>query len=55
MPTCNCWVSLQHEHLQFMLRYGAHNTQCPRFRLSSDPVDQMKDKIDRMFGEATPE
>ena len=46
---CDCYVAKLPEHDRFMLRYGAHGLDCPVYRVSSDPVDRISDKIARAF------
>lgn len=41
--TCNCYVRFLSELERFALRYGVHNTLCPVYRRSGDPVDRAKD------------
>jgi hypothetical protein len=48
---CKCYVRFLNEHARFMTRYGAHSLSCPVYRESRDPVDQINDKIQRVFGE----
>ena len=48
---CNCWVSREPWEVQFAIRYGAHNPQCPRYRPSRDPVDAINDTEIRLHAE----
>ncbi len=47
--TCNCYVSTLAPHAQFTLRYGSHETTCPVYRESKDPVDRKQDEEYRRF------
>ena len=49
MPRCNCYVLNVPEHISFALRSGAHDYNCPVYRTSRDPVDQIKDKDNRAY------
>jgi hypothetical protein len=40
---CRCWVRLQPEEDRYVIRCGAHNPECPMFRPSHDPVDNLHD------------
>jgi len=40
---CKCYVRTLSQYQQFIIRYGAHNTDCPVYRTSKDPVDQLRD------------
>ena len=44
MKACNCYVATLNEEARFCLRYGAHDTDCPVYRVSLDPVDRENDK-----------
>lgn len=45
---CNCYVSKLSAFRQFVIRYGAHDTYCPVYKESRDPVDQLKDDYTRL-------
>ena len=47
-PSCACYVATLEPIHQFTLRYGAHDTSCPVYRMSRDPVDNMKDEMARL-------
>jgi len=58
MKTCNCYVAGLNEAARFCIRYGAHSTDCPAYRVSLDPVDRESDEgfrrmaqTDRVFVE----
>lgn len=40
---CNCYVAHLKHDKQFTLRWGAHETTCPVYRPSLDPVNQKQD------------
>jgi hypothetical protein len=44
MKACNCYVSKLPAHDQMVIRYGAHDQSCPKYKKSLDPVDQIKDR-----------
>ena len=44
---CNCYVSKLSDYKQFVIRYGAHDPNCPVYRPSRDPIDQLKDGYTR--------
>jgi len=50
MDGCECWVSRAPRSVQFRTRYGAHDTHCPLYRESGDPVDRAHDKEMRRVG-----
>lgn len=41
---CNCWVARQSDEVRFGIRYGAHDTACPTYRESLDPIDRLNDE-----------
>lgn len=43
MTQCNCWVRNVPEPECWSLHNGAHELDCPVFRVSLDPVDAMHD------------
>ncbi len=49
--TCNCWVRTRPQEEQAGLRWGAHSITCPRYRIGLDPVDRIKDELNRIWGE----
>lgn len=51
MATCNCYVARLSAEAQFTLRYGAHSLNCPVYRPSLDPVDQLHDSDWRAYHE----
>ena len=40
---CSCWVSYEPEEVRFSIRYGAHHLDCPVYRPSGDPLDNLRD------------
>ena len=44
MPRCNCYVRYLDDEARFCLHYGAHETNCPVYRPSLDPVDRAHDE-----------
>ena len=45
--TCDCYVSGLPSYIQLSLRYGAHETSCPVYIVSLDPIDREMDEEDR--------
>jgi hypothetical protein len=43
MNRCKCYVRYLDAETRFVLRYGAHNPDCPQYRESGDQVDRMID------------
>ena len=47
MP-CTCYVAHLSEFRRFVIRYGAHAQDCPVYKVSRDPVDQVQDDYTRL-------
>jgi hypothetical protein len=50
--TCTCYVRQLPAYDQYALHYGAHEHDCPRYRMSRDPVDAQHDIAHRAAGHA---
>ncbi len=50
MQDCNCWVRSIPIEDSFALHWGAHEKECPCYRISKDPVDQRNDEDIRALG-----
>ena len=46
MAKCKCYVRFLTEVERYGLHYGAHNIDCPQYRVSLDPVDRMHDELE---------
>ena len=44
MKACSCYVSGLNAKARYCLRYGAHDTDCPVYRVSLDPADRANDE-----------
>ena len=49
---CSCWVKDQPDEERYSIRYGAHHLDCPVYRPSGDPLDNLRDAQLRMQVEA---
>jgi hypothetical protein len=45
---CNCYVSQLSDRERFVIRWGAHDPECPVFSPSLDPVDAVDDAETRL-------
>ncbi len=46
---CNCYVSRLSDYKRFVIRYGAHELDCPVYRASRDPHDNTMDCYTRKY------
>ena len=44
LEQCTCWVRSASREVQYTVRWGAHNLECPLYRESMDPVDKANDE-----------
>lgn len=51
---CDCYVRHLDAETRFGLHFGAHNSACPQYRVSLDPVDRKHDEAFRAETEITP-
>ena len=47
MAKCDCYVRFLDKVTRYGLHYGAHNIDCPQYRVSLDPVDRANDEAFR--------
>ena len=52
---CDCYVADLPKQTQMELHYGAHNPDCPVYRVSQDPVDFENDEYFRSTHEREPD